>query len=332
MEYFSEVYGNYYRAVAAVLTRASQSPLTEQEISDTVLQAAFGDSSFYITPNLISGKWPLLYKKDGLYYPVTKNQVQLPMTLLERRWLSAVLNDARSSAFFDEDERLEIQKALDCQPLYDCSMLKTVDACADGDPYADPCYRDRLRMIISAVHSGQLLRISFTGGNGSRITGDFKPLRLEYSPKDDKLRLHAVRIRYGKAIFPTTINLGRIEQTAPSAETFIAEIPPEFMHPPTADEPVVIELINRRNALERFMVQFASYDKRTRRVDETDRYICSIFYNPADETELLIRLLSFGVTVKVLSPDSMVEKIRKRIEKQWKLLEEPISSPACDEN
>jgi len=78
------------------------------------------------------------------------------------------------------------------------------------------------------------------------------------------------------------------------------------------------------------MVQFSNYDKHTRRIDDTNRYICSIFYNQSDEAELLIRLLSFGVTIKVLSPDSMVKKMRERINRQWKMLCQPIEPTAFD--
>ncbi len=324
MEYFSEVYGNYYRAVAAVLAAASAKPLTESEISEIISQTAFGESAFYITPALLSGRWPLLRSENGLYYPVTKHDIRLPMTSLQRAWLAAMLEDARCSAFFTDSERQEITQALGTEPLYEGHHLRTVDACADGDAYADPGYRERLLAIIDAIRSRKILRISYTGGSGSRIAGDFLPFRLEYSAKDDKLRLHSVRIRYGRAIFSSVLNLGRIESVLPSQEKYrgdVGAIDYDAMKRNTSrNEPAVIELTDRRNALERFMVQFASYDKRTRRVDDTDKYICTINYDLADETELLIRLLSFGVTVKVLSPRRLADQMRERINRQRELM------------
>lgn len=42
-------------------------------------------------------------------------------------------------------------------------------------------------------------------------------------------------------------------------------------------------------------------------------------YDLADETEMVIRLLSFGPVIKVLEPQSITEQLRERIERQRKL-------------
>ena len=49
---------------------------------------------------------------------------------------------------------------------------------------------------------------------------------------------------------------------------------------------------------------------------------CSIWYDPADETELLIELLFFGPVIHVLGPKDFLAKIKERIIRQRKLLQE----------
>ena len=44
MEFFSEIYGSYYSAVAAVLEKAAISPLSEKEITDIISENAFSRS------------------------------------------------------------------------------------------------------------------------------------------------------------------------------------------------------------------------------------------------------------------------------------------------
>jgi len=44
-----------------------------------------------------------------------------------------------------------------------------------------------------------------------------------------------------------------------------------------------------------------------------------LLYETEDETEMLIRILSFGPMIKVLSPQNLIEQIKNRIEKQEKL-------------
>ncbi len=322
MEYFSEIYGNYYIAVAAVLKRAMISPLSEKEISETVTENAFSESSLYIVPKLTSGEWPLLVRNsDGLYSPAVKNICKMPMTLLQRAWLSTVLSDERCSMFFDENERAEIEKAVCAESLYDVQKIRAVDVCSDGDSFSEKSYTDNFRTILNAIHNKEILRIVFKGGKGSRVFGSYVPCRLEYSPKDDKMRLHALKLHHGKVIFVTTINLSRIESIVCSGEIYSGNADIDSLpKKQTLSETAVIELTDERNALERFMVQFASYDKHTRHDEETDRYICSVFYNKSDETELLIRLLSFGPVIKILSPESLVQEAKARIDKQAELM------------
>ena len=322
MEHFSEIYGDSYRAVAAVLVRALHTPVSETEISCIVRQHTSDENALYIVPRLTSGDWPLLKKNDdGLYSAVTKHPHNLPLTNLQRAWLRAVLDDRRCSGFLNDEERRQIANALNCDPLYDSDRIEEVGVSVDGDRFDDSGYSARLRIILDAIRQRTILYIRYTGGKGQQVSGNFLPCRLEYSAKDDKLRLYAMFIRYGRAIFLATVNLGRIESLRRSRERFDVEVDVDGIRMKSRyAEPAVVELVDRRNALERFMLQFSSYEKRTRYLDDEDKYLCSLYYDPGDEMELLIRLLSFGPVIKLLSPASLVDKLRARVERQWELL------------
>ena len=64
------------------------------------------------------------------------------------------------------------------------------------------------------------------------------------------------------------------------------------------------------------MLQFSYLAKRTERTDKKT-YRMTLHYRQEDETELLIRIISFGPLVKVVEPDSFAALIRERIEKQF---------------
>ena len=49
-------------------------------------------------------------------------------------------------------------------------------------------------------------------------------------------------------------------------------------------------------------------------------YRLTLSYDSYDETELVIRVLSFGPMVKVLEPESFRERIRERIAGQIELM------------
>jgi len=80
---------------------------------------------------------------------------------------------------------------------------------------------------------------------------------------------------------------------------------------------VVLEVTDRRNALERVLMHFAHFKKEAERIDAM-RYRVSIDYDLADETEMVIRILSFGPMVKVVSPDHFVDLIKERLRSQMR--------------
>jgi predicted DNA-binding transcriptional regulator YafY len=69
------------------------------------------------------------------------------------------------------------------------------------------------------------------------------------------------------------------------------------------------------------MMQFAFYDKETRPDEGGTGYRCRIHYDKRDETELLIRVLSFGPVVRVLGPQPFVAQVRRRVENQFACME-----------
>ena len=79
-----------------------------------------------------------------------------------------------------------------------------------------------------------------------------------------------------------------------------------------------MELTDDRNALERVMLHFSHLDRETERIDDS-HYMITLYYEREDETELLIRVLSFGPVLKVIFPDDFIKKLCDRLEKQKNL-------------
>ena len=78
---------------------------------------------------------------------------------------------------------------------------------------------------------------------------------------------------------------------------------------------LTLQINDERNALERVMLHFAHFEKQAERVED-NKYLLHLKYYANDETEIVIRVLSFGPCVKVISPDSFVGLIRERLEEQ----------------
>ena len=295
---FHEIYSNYYNAVAEILARAAEGTLTEADLYAVVQRKAFSESVLTIPENLKNGTWPLL-NEDGttpLNYPPT-----MPLTTLQKRWLKSLLEDPRIRLFDPPAAGLE-----EVEPLYPADAFVYFDRYGNGDPYGDAVYIRNFQTILKALREEKGLRITFRDGKGGLHRWDRRPLNLEYSSKDDKFRLVLAGIPH-----PSTVNLGRIATCS-----LLEEVPPGMTEREVRT--LVVELRDERNALERVLLHFSHLEKETERLED-DRYRLTLRYAREDETELLIRILSFGPMLKVLSPADFVQKIKDRIEKQMRI-------------
>ena len=80
-------------------------------------------------------------------------------------------------------------------------------------------------------------------------------------------------------------------------------------------ESLTLRTFDERNALERTLLHFAHFEKRAERID-TKRYLVHIKYNKSDETEMVIRILSFGPMVEVIEPQDFKNLIIARLKSQ----------------
>ena len=295
---FNEIYGAYYNTVSKIIKKAVEEKISPEEIRSIIMKNAYSESVITIEAALREERWQLL-KADGTT-PI-KHIPTMPLTELQKRWLKAVSLDPRIKLFDCDFSFLE-----DVKPLFTPEDYYIFDKYSDGDNYDDDDYIKNFRLILNAVKIHQPLEIKMNNRKGGITKIRVIPEYLEYSEKDDKFRLISSGNRFGK-----TINLARIIKCE-YCEVGISRTPTSCR----SDESSVTLLISdRRNTLERVMLHFSHFKKEAVRLDECN-YKLKINYFREDETELLIRILSFGPTVKVTEPESFVHLIKERLQNQ----------------
>lgn len=296
---FSEIYGAYYNAVTDILRTAVSEAVTDDELRRIIGEHAFGESIMTIEPKLRDGRWKLL-RPDGT--TPLKHVPEMPLTTVQKRWLKAISMDPRIRLFQDE-----VFDYPDVEPLFTPDMIRIFDKYGDGDDFTDENYIRIFRKLRDAIKEGYPVCIEMNSGRDKRITMIMQPAYLEYSEKDDKFRV------YGTAKnFKGVINLGRIKKCT-RYEKDLGSI--KLREIKKDEQRVVFELRDERNALERVMLHFAHFKKEAVKLDEK-HYRVSLFYEKDDETELVIRILSFGPMIKVVEPDSFVNLIKRRLMRQ----------------
>ena len=74
-------------------------------------------------------------------------------------------------------------------------------------------------------------------------------------------------------------------------------------------------LHDKRNALERVLLHFSHFAKETVRLDD-QHYQLRLRYDKDDETELLIRVISFGPVLQVTDPPEFAALVKERLSRQ----------------
>lgn len=295
---FSELYSTYYQTVAAILKAAIDHPVEATEMRHIVEEHAFGESMLHILPAIEEQRWQLI-TPDGKT-PLQK-EPSMPLTLLEKRWLKAIAHDPRIRLFGDE-----IFDFPDVEPLFLPEDILVFDYYADGDDYTDEAYIHHFRLILDAIKHQYPLKITLQNRRENPLVMSVLPHSLEYSEKDDKFRLIGSSDRYG-----STINLGRII----SCEKCQDSIKGKLTKKTERQRRVVFELVDQRKTLERVLLHFAHYEKEAEKLDEK-HYRITVVYDKDDETEMVIRILSFGPMIKVTAPQHFVELIKQRLIRQ----------------
>lgn len=286
---FNEIYGCYYLCIEKMLELAVEQQLTQEKMLSIIHQYAFEESHLQIIPAIQEEKWQLI---DSSLSTPLKHHPSLPLTTLEKRWLKAISLDSKFKLFSLEFP--DIQE----EPLFTQDDFKIYDQYLDGDPYDDITYQKHFHLLLKAIHEKRMVYISYLNREIRCL-----PYQIEYSLKDDKFRLLTLNNRFYK-----TLNISKITSVE------LLDVYQKDIHPLKRQfkNNFIIEFNDQRNTLDRVMTHFADMQKQAEQLDN-GLYRVKIYYEKADETELLIRVLSFGPYIKVVEPKSFVNLIKERL-------------------
>ena len=295
---FSELYSAYYNAVSSILTVAIDGKCTEKDLQRIVAERAFGESVLTILPALKSGKWQLI--RPDMTTPL-KHKPTMPLTDIQKRWLKAISLDPRVKLFGVSFPALD-----GVEPLFTAEDYDIYDKYGDGDPFDDEEYIRQFRIILEAIHRGSQIKFEMTDRKGNIVFARCRPIRLEYSEKDDKFRV----ITVGRRSL-STVNLAKMRSCAHD----ISGKQVDCEEREVVYDTITVKICDERNAMERFMLHFAHFEKQAEKLDHK-HYLVKIRYVRDDEAEMVIRILSFGPRVEVIEPQSFRDLIIEKLKKQ----------------
>ncbi len=294
---FNEIYSAYYNAVARIISSLIDGKTDEKELNGKVREYAFAESVLTVIPSLKNERWQLM--KPDMTTEI-KHKPVMPLTNIQMQWLKALSLDPRIKLF-----DIDFSFLGDTEPLFTPDDFVIYDKFSDGDDFENEKYIAHFRTILSALRNRQHLKIEMLNKKGETVSKRFMPSMLEYSEKDDKFRLVISGGSYMK-----TVNLARIKECcvcdsneALSSQPYEAEY-----------KTLTLKVSEERNTPERCMLHFAHFEKSAEKKE--GHLVLNIKYPAADESEMVIRVLSFGPLVEAVSPESFRNLIITKLKNQ----------------
>ena len=298
---FHEIHNAYWRILARLLTTAAEKTVTREELYALIREDGFAETGI-VLPEKLKDEWPLL--SDGK--SILTHTPPLPVTTPERAFLKAALSDPRFTLFLETETVSALTEALaDVPPLWTNREIVYYDRHADGDPFETESYRNCFAAMLTALRDRKQVEITYhPRAKKETATHKGTVLSVEYSGKDD-----AFRFRFAHDRFLSTINAAGL------IRVIVTDTPADIVSDSEDKETIVLSVEDKRNSLARALLHFSDLKKETTAL-EGDRWQMTLHYEKEDETEILIRILSFGPFLKILSPESMREKLKARLKKQ----------------
>lgn len=352
---FHEIYGCYYRAVAKMLNLAIEGGLTEKKMYEIVAETAFEESSLIMIPALKKQEWQLL--DENLHTPL-KHTPDMPLTILEKRWLKTILLDKRVKLFFTPVSENKEQTATARgnaeqaataggnaeqaataggnieQAVFGRTTADFAPACprelADTEPLfftEDIVYFDRYADgddydDPAYIANFRLIR---------QAIAERRKLKVTFLNSREQKRceiLEPVQLEYSdkedkfRVLCADRQSIKTVNLGRIVQCELLRDTFPENVRLKEREKKVLkFTLTDERNALERAMMKFSHYKKEVERRD-AENYLVTLEYDVDDETDVLIQILSFGTYIEVTAPDRMREELRKRMERQMALVDE----------
>lgn len=323
MEVFSEVKSTFYKAIEEIINTAYENKkISQREVQNIlrkyncnfpVLEKKVLDKNEDENKNLY-----LLEKIDHNFLSLNINGSIEPYVVdIEIMWLKFILS-SRYVHLFLEDSTIEKIKNLKTANkfLLDPNILlpKNFSKVMKRETIKD--ISSKLRILIWAALEKRTINYTYITRSGNVFEETGIPVKIQYSLKDDLIYAIIYSIsshRFAKCLVQ---NLKRISPNNEKIDT--TEILKEyenFLRESLSPEPIVLEVANTRNALERAFCLFSPFKKSARFLREKNKHQLTLYYYTFEEAEILSRIFYLGKDVVVVSPERIRNEVIARVKK-----------------
>ena len=258
---------------------------------------------------------------DESIKPIYKNIINIRPSYPEKAWLYSIISDPKAKLFLDDEQINFLKKALENTNNlpYPLSNNDVYICRLNNQTHNDytPKQRKFFKMIIQAIKEQKYIILTNNADDGN-IYKDSKliPYKIEYNNKQDTFSITCYNDVNNEIIriFFTNIDKLEIGEIIPNYFKIKTRIRQELEKKRTT-EPVIIQINDENNALQRSAYIFAHYERMIYK--ENDNIYMKIFYyKEYQQEDILQGILQLGRFVTLIAPDNLVAKIKEIILKK----------------
>lgn len=329
MELFHEYKNRYFNLVFKLLN-LSKEGLGKEEILKIIEEEAYKEKligkDFVTFEGLILNEYKsednlnLLKEVEGKYFPILNNAKSVPLAVrfsnIEKQWLKAMLKEKMARELLGEELVLKLEKELENVEEIKGDIIERTNRLLREEEQDFKSLREFFFIAIEGILNNYPIRYTSVDKYGKEYKDNLAlPIRIEYSLRDETLRLSAYSIDEDRPIMLLLRNIKAMvlepkAKITKSREEVLKLIKEEKY----CKEPIVLELVDERGAMERCFMGLSSYERSTRSLGD-NRYEIKVYYYTFNEDEVIRRILSLGPYVVVKSPESVRNKIIDMLKK-----------------
>lgn len=259
-------------------------------------------------------------QEDGFIQPIDTSTIPVRLSYPEKAWLYNIISDPKAKLFLDNEQINFLKKVLEnsLNIPYPLSNNDVYICRLNNKPPYEYTHEQRLffKMIMQALKEQKYIILTNNADDGN-IYKDSQliPYKIEYNNKQDTFSITCYNDINNEIIRIFFTNITKLEIGGSIPNLKIKTKIRNELEKKLTKEPVIIQINDENNALQRSAYIFAHY-KRMIYKENDNIYMKICYYKEYQQEDILRGILQLGRFVTLIAPNSLVDKIKEIIIKK----------------